>query len=257
MRSANMPGRNKNLHRDRWDVKIRRKKTKERENRMRKQYRYFLMDLDGTISDPKIGITKSVAHALHYYGIEVEDLDTLKKFIGPPLTSSFQDFYGFDEAASLEAVEKYREYFKDTGIFENVLYDGMEHLLKTITEQGGHIVLATSKPEVFAKRILDYFHITKYFLFAAGSTLDTSRNRKGDVIRYALEQLSIDPSDAVMIGDREHDVIGAKENGMECIGVLYGYGDREELAQAGADEIVSTVPELEMCMMELLRGESR
>lgn len=219
---------------------------------MKQNYQYFLMDLDGTISDPKEGITKSVAYALNYYGIQVENLDTLEKFIGPPLSDSFQDFYGFDREKSLEAVEKYREYFKDKGIFENELYPGMEHLLKTITEQGGKIVLATSKPEVFAKRILEYFQISEYFTFAAGSTLDTTRNKKADVIRYALDTLGITPEEAVMIGDREHDVIGAKKNGMECIGVLFGYGDREELENAGADVIVETVEELEKKMVKLL-----
>lgn len=219
---------------------------------MRENYQYFFMDLDGTITDPKEGITKSVAYALNHYGIKVENLDTLEKFIGPPLSDSFQEFYGFDREKSLEAVEKYREYFKDKGIFENRLYPGMEHLLQIITEQGGKLVLATSKPEIFAKRILEYFHIAEYFTFAAGSTLDTTRNKKADVIRYALDSLGIEPGDAVMVGDRKHDVIGAKENGMECIGVLFGYGDREELEAAGADRIVETVEDLEKEMMELL-----
>lgn len=222
---------------------------------MKQSYQYFFMDLDGTISDPKEGITKSVAYALDYYGIKVENLDTLEKFIGPPLSDSFQEFYGFDREKSLDAVEKYREYFKDKGIFENELYPGMEQLLKTITEQGGKIVLATSKPEVFAKRILEYFHIDKYFTFAAGSTLDTTRNKKADVIRYALDSLGIAPEEAIMVGDRKHDVIGAKENGMACIGVLFGYGDREELESAGADVIVETVEELEEKMKKLLKTD--
>lgn len=220
---------------------------------MKQSYQYFFMDLDGTISDPKEGITKSVAYALNYYGIKVENLDTLEKFIGPPLSDSFQEFYGFDREKSLEAVEKYREYFKDKGIFQNELYPGMEQLLKTITQQGGKMVLATSKPEVFAKRILEYFHIEDYFIFAAGSTLDTTRNKKADVIRYALDSLGIAPEEAVMIGDRKHDVIGAKENGMACIGVLFGYGDREELESAGADTVVETVEELEEKMKKLLK----
>lgn len=219
---------------------------------MRENYQCFFMDLDGTITDPKEGITKSVAYALNHYGIKVENLDTLEKFIGPPLSDSFQEFYGFDREKSLEAVEKYREYFKDRGIFENELYSGMEQLLKNVTEHGGKLVLATSKPKIFAKRILEYFHIAEYFTFAAGSTLDTTRNKKADVIRYALDSLGIEPEDAVMVGDRKHDVIGAKENGMECIGVLFGYGDREELEAAGADRIVETVEDLEKEMMELL-----
>lgn len=222
---------------------------------MERKYQYFLMDLDGTITDPKEGITKSVAYALRYYGIQVENLDTLEKFIGPPLSDSFQEFYGFEEEKSLEAVEKYREYFKDRGIFENKLYPGMEKLLKTIVGQGGKIALATSKPEVFAKRILEHFQIAEYFTFTAGSTLDTTRNTKGAVIRYALEHLGISGEDAVMVGDRRHDVIGAKENGMECIGVLFGYGDRAELEEAGADEIVETVEQLQTEMEKRIRKE--
>lgn len=191
---------------------------------------YIFMDLDGTISDPKEGITKAVAHALSYYGIQVENLDTLEKFIGPPLLDSFQDFYGFSEEQSREAVGKYREYFSRQGLFENVLYDGMKELLA----------------EVYTVQILKYFEIEQYFYFFAGSTLDGSRSKKGDVIRYALDSLKITADQAVMVGDRKHDVIGAKENGMYVIGVLYGYGDRMELETAGADCIVADVNELKV-----------
>ena len=172
---------------------------------------YIFMDLDGTISDPKEGITKAVAHALSYYGIQVENLDTLEKFIGPPLLDSFQDFYGF-----------------------------------SVTSQGKKIVIATSKPEVYTVQILKYFESEQYFYFVAGSTLDGSRSKKGDVIRYALDSLKITADQAVMVGDRKHDVIGAKENGMYVIGVLYGYGDRMELETAGADCIVADVNELKV-----------
>ena len=196
---------------------------------------YIFMDLDGTISDPKEGITKAVAHALSYYGIQVENLDTLEKFIGPPLLDSFQDFYG-----------KYREYFSRQGLFENVLYDGMKELLAEVTSQGKKIVIATSKPEVYTVQILKYFEIEQYFYFVAGSTLDGSRSKKGDVIRYALDSLKITADQAVVVGDRKHDVIGAKENGMYVIGVLYGYGDRMELETAGADCIVADVNELKV-----------
>ena len=205
---------------------------------------YIFMDLDGTISDPKEGITKAVAHALSYYGIRVENLDMLEKFIGPPLMDSFQDFYGFSEERSREAVEKYREYFGRQGLFENVLYDGMRELLSEAVSLGKKLVIATSKPEVYTEKILKYFDIEKYFLFAAGSTLDGSRSKKGDVIRYALDSLKIRADQAVMVGDRKHDVIGAKENGLYSIGVLYGYGDRKELETAGADCIIASVEEL-------------
>lgn len=205
---------------------------------------YIFMDLDGTISDPKEGITKAVAHALSYYGIRVENLDMLEKFIGPPLMDSFQNFYGFSEERGREAVEKYREYFGRQGLFENVLYDGMRELLSEAVSLGKKLVIATSKPEVYTEKILKYFDIEKYFLFAAGSTLDGSRSKKGDVIRYALDSLKIRADQAVMVGDRKHDVIGAKENGLYSIGVLYGYGDRKELEIAGADCIVTDVQEL-------------
>ena len=190
---------------------------------------YIFMDLDGTISDPKEGITKAVAHALSYYGIQVENLDTLEKYIGPPLLDSFQDFYGFSEEQSREAVGKYREYFSRQGLFENVLYEGMKELLAEVASLGKKIVIATSN-----------------FYFFAGSTLDGSRSKKGDVIRYALDSLKITADQAVMVGDRKHDVIGAKENGMYVIGVLYGYGDRMELETAGADCIVADVNELKV-----------
>ena len=212
---------------------------------------YIFMDLDGTISDPKEGITKAVAHALSYYGIRVENLDTLEKFIGPPLMDSFQDFYGFSEERSREAVEKYREYFGRQGLFENVLYDGMRELLSEAVSLGKKLVIATSKPEVYTEKILKYFDIEKYFLFAAGSTLDGSRSKKGDVIRYALDSLKIRADQAVMVGDRKHDVIGAKENGLYSIGVLYGYGDRKELETAGADCIVTDVEELKEKLISL------
>lgn len=213
--------------------------------------KYIFMDLDGTISDPKEGITKAVAHALSYYGIQVENLDTLEKFIGPPLLDSFRDFYGFSEERSREAIEKYREYFGRQGLFENVLYDGMKELLAAVVSHGKKIVIATSKPEVYTVQILKYFGIEHYFQFVAGSTLDGSRSKKGDVIRYVLDSLKITADQAVMVGDRKHDVIGAKENGMYAVGVLYGYGDRKELETAGADCIVTDVEKLKEKLIDL------
>ena len=130
-----------------------------------KNYKYILFDLDGTLTDPKEGITKSVAYALEYYGIHVEDLDSLCKFIGPPLKDSFITYYDFDEEKAEEAVEKYREYFKPHGVFENKIYAGVDNLLKTLKERGKVIILATSKPTVFAKTILEHFDLMKYFSF--------------------------------------------------------------------------------------------
>ena len=214
-----------------------------------KNYKYVLFDLDGTLTDPKEGITKSVAYALEAYGIHVEDLDSLCKFIGPPLKDSFVKFYRFSEEQGYEAVEKYREYFRPHGVYENKVYAGVDKLLAELKASGKMIILATSKPTVFANTILEHFDLMKYFDVVCGSELDGSRVKKGDVIAYALEQVAekdtgFDKSKAVMIGDREHDILGAKENGLDSIGVLYGYGDRAEHEAAGAGYIVETVEEL-------------
>lgn len=215
-----------------------------------KDYQYILFDLDGTLTDPKVGITKSVAYALNNYGIKVEDLDLLCKFIGPPLKDSFMKFYGFDERKAGEAVEKYREYFRPHGVYENRVYDGVEDLLRRLKEHGKTVVLATSKPTVFAETILKHFGLHHLFDYVAGSELDGTRVKKGDVIAYALEQAGImDKSRAVMVGDREHDIIGARENGLDAIGVLYGYGCREEFDKNGADKVVGTVEELENILL--------
>lgn len=205
-------------------------------------YNTVLFDLDGTLTDPGLGITNSAAHALRYWGIHVEDRAALYKFIGPPLQDSFQNFYGFSKDDSKLAIERFREYFREKGIFENELYDGIDLLLKTLKDNGKTIILATSKPEEFAKTILSHFHLDTYFDFVAGASMDETRCRKADVINYALENYGIkDFSDAVMIGDREHDILGAKQVGMDSIGVLYGYGSREELEHAGATYIAESV----------------
>lgn len=210
-----------------------------------KHYQYILFDLDGTLTDPKEGITKSVAYALNFYGITVDNLDSLCKFIGPPLKESFMKFYGFEDEKAEEAVEKYREYFRPHGVYENKVYDGVDKLLESLAECGKTLILATSKPTVFARTILEHFDLMKYFDVVCGSELDGTRVKKGDVILYALEQAGVvDKSQAVMIGDREHDIIGAKQNGLASIGVLYGYGCVEEFQEYGADAIVATVAEL-------------
>lgn len=218
-----------------------------------KQYQYIFFDLDGTLTEPKVGITKSVAYALKYYGIHVEDLDTLCPFIGPPLKDSFMKYYGFNDAKAEEAVEKYREYFRPYGIYENEMYEGVDNLLTQLKECGKTIVLATSKPTVFAEIILKHFGLRSYFDCVVGSELDGTRVKKGDVIAYALEEIGVtDKSKVVMIGDRDNDILGAKENGLDCIGVLYGHGSREELELAGADRIVETVEELSSSLSQYL-----
>lgn len=215
-------------------------------------FQYCFFDLDGTITDPKIGITSAVAYALEKYGITVEDKDQLTTFIGPPLHESFCKFFGFSNMAAYDAVDKYREYYKVQGIFENFLYDGMADLLKRLQQAGKQVIMATSKPEVFARQIAEHFQIDSYFTCITGSNLDGTRVAKAEVIACAMERIGKkDATDAVMIGDRMHDIIGAKKTGMKSIGVLYGYGSREELEAAGADYIVPSVADLEKLLLTL------
>ncbi len=199
------------------------------------KYRYIFFDLDGTLTDPGLGITNSVQYALRQFGIDVQDRRELYPFIGPPLSESFVKFYGFTEEQAQEAVTQYRVYFADTGIFENSVYPGIPELLKALNDAGMRPVLATSKPAVFAERILEHFDLKQYFHFVSGSELNGARVEKADVIRFALEALSItDPNDVIMVGDRCFDVEGAAACGISAIGVLYGYGDEKELAHAVA-----------------------
>ncbi len=207
-------------------------------------YSTVLFDLDGTLTDPGEGITNSVAYALGRYGIEVGDKKSLYSFIGPPLKDSFMKYYGFSSEKAMEAITVYREYFRDKGIFENEVYEGIPDLLGKIKASGRKIVLATSKPEEFAVRILEHFDLMKYFDVVAGASMDEKRNKKGDVIKYALQKGDLAEDSCVMIGDREHDISGAKENALPSIGVLYGYGSREELEKAGADYIAEAVDDI-------------
>ncbi|MCR1918997.1 HAD family hydrolase [Frisingicoccus caecimuris] len=216
----------------------------------------ILFDLDGTLTDPGVGITNSVMYALEKYGITVSDKSELYKFIGPPLMQSFEKYYGFDQNKAERAVALYREYFQDRGIFENEIYDGIQQLLDALKVQGKVIGLATSKPEIYAKQILEHFGLDDYFDFVSGSMLNGERTDKGEVIAWAIQLLGerarYTLEEMVMIGDREHDVIGARKNGLASIGVLFGYGSREELTGAGADVVVSSVCEL----TEMLTGEA-
>lgn len=192
----------------------------------------ILFDLDGTLTDPGVGITNSVMYALEKYGITVSDKSELYKFIGPPLMQSFEKYYGFDQNKAERAVALYREYFQDRGIFENEIYDGIQQLLDALKVQGKVIGLATSKPEIYAKQILEHFGLDGYFDFISGSMLNGERTDKGEVIAWAIQLLGEKQrytlEEIVMIGDREHDVIGARKNGLASIGVLFGYGSREE-----------------------------
>lgn len=215
-----------------------------------KQYKYLLFDLDGTITDSETGITRCVAYALNYFGIQVNDLRELSPFIGPPLLDSFKDFYNFTDEQATVAVAKYRERYADKGILENELYPGIEELLADAQKNGKTVILATSKPEIFAKRILDHFGLSDYFSFVAGSGLDGSLHTKTDVINYILQSNQIiNLESVVMIGDRKHDIIGAKNVGIDSIGVLYGFGDYKELSDAGADHIAEDIPALRKLLL--------
>ena len=214
--------------------------------------KYILFDLDGTVTDPMIGITKSVRYALNKFGIEVEDLNTLCKFIGPPLKDSFMNFYNFTEEDALKAIAYYREYFSTNGLYENTVYENFEDMLIALKNDGRSLIIATSKPTVFAEKILEHFNLKKYFDFISGSNLDNTRTKKADVISYALEQQMINNMSAIiMIGDREHDIIRAKALNIESIGVLHGYGSYDELSSSGADYIVKDVSELKSLLSTL------
>jgi len=208
-------------------------------------YKYILFDLDGTLTDPQEGITKSVAYALRHYGIEPPPLEELFPFIGPPLADSFMEFYGFDKEKAAEAVWVYREYFMVTGKYENLVYEGIEGLLQSLSAAGVKLAVATSKPEVLAIDILEHFGLAKYFDIIRGSMMDGTRVKKHEVIRAVLDEFQPqDMSEIIMIGDRKFDVEGAREFGMDCIGVLFGYGSREELEEAGAKHIAEDVASL-------------
>ena len=206
------------------------------------KYKYILFDLDGTLTDPKIGITKSVQYALEKNDIEVESIRELEKFIGPPLKDSFMQFYSFDDQRAVEAIEHYREYFKDKGIYENEVYKGIEALLRKLRSKGCIIAVATSKPTVFAKRIIEYFSLEKYFDIVVGSNLDGTRVDKAVIISFTINKLKIEELEqTVMIGDRKHDIIGALKNNVDSIGVVYGYGTLEELKAVKPTYIVDSI----------------
>lgn len=213
---------------------------------------YIFMDLDGTLTNPRLGITKSVQYALAANHIHEPDLDKLCCYIGPPLRASFKEYHGLDDEEAGLAVSKYREYFTDSGIFENEVYDGMERLLARLGKAGKKLIVATSKPEYFARKILEHFALAGYFTDICGAALDESRTAKEEVIRYAMDKNGIqDLTSVVMVGDRLHDVVGAKAAGIASIGVLYGFGSREELENAGADRIADTVEALYDTIMSL------
>lgn len=215
-----------------------------------KHYQTILFDLDGTLTDSGPGIRNSVAYALRRLGCPVPEQEVLNKFIGPPLLDSFQRYCGLDLETARRGTQYYREYFRDRGIFENSVYPGIPALLADLKAAGRTVAVATSKPEVFARRILDHFGLAGYFDFVAGATMDETRLTKPAVLAYALEAMGLtDKAAAVMVGDREQDVLGARAVGLDCIGVLYGYGDRAEHEAAGAAAIAGDVAALRAVLL--------
>lgn len=214
-------------------------------------FQYCLFDLDGTLTDPKEGITKSVQYALKAFDIEEPDLEKLEVFIGPPLKDSFMEFYGLTGEQALKAVEVYRERFRPIGVLENYIYEGIPEMLKDLYESGKKLAVASSKPYCFVKQILEHFKIEKYFDVIVGSELDGTRGTKEEVVEEALRQLKIldlpageRKSKCAMAGDRKFDIQGAKAHGLTGVGVRFGYAPEGELEAEGADYVVDTVAEL-------------
>ena len=194
------------------------------------QYELVLFDLDGTLTDSGLGIMNSVQYALKKIGRGVENLEELKCFVGPPLAQQFAKFCGFSD-----------EYNEGKGMLENAVYDGIPEGLEQLKNAGIRLAVATSKPEKYARKIAEHFKIAPYFEFIGGANMDGSRTKKAEVIEYVLKNCKVEDRQSVlMVGDREHDILGAKACKVSALGVLYGYGDRAELEDAGADWIVST-----------------
>ena len=221
---------------------------------MKMKYQLCLFDLDGTLTDPKLGITKSYQYALKAFGIH-EELDKLTKFIGPPLRGVFKEHYGFSASEAEKAVDKFREYFSVTGLFENDVYTGIRELLKWLKDNGAVMAVTTSKATVYAAQILEHFHLDGYFSFVSGDEMDgnLSKNGKGEIIKIALDALNLERLlSAAIIGDRKHDMLGGHDAGIDGIGITWGYGSRAELEEAGATWIVESTDEL----YRLIAGES-
>ena len=208
-------------------------------------YKYILFDLDGTLIEPKEGITKCVAYALNKFGIKVKNLDDLTVFIGPPLIDSFMKYYNMSLDDAKLAVKFYRERFQVNGILECELYKNVEETLKKLKKENKILLIATSKPEDFTNSILKRLDIYKYFDLIVGATLDGSRGEKSGVIKYALDQINIiDLSEVIMVGDRMFDIFGAKKNNIDSIGVSYGYAIDNELFESNPTFIVNDIEDI-------------
>jgi len=206
-------------------------------------YDTIIFDLDGTLTDSGPGIKNSVKYALNKYKVSLAE-DRLTSFIGPPLVDSFMRECGFDKEKATEAVIIYREYYTTKGMFENSVYEGMEETLKTLKDEGKKLMVATAKPEVFAKQILEHFDLAKYFDFIGGALMNESRANKKEVLRYVIEENNINVKTALMVGDRKDDAGAAIGENMDILGVLFGYGTEEELTNAGVKMFASSPAEI-------------
>ncbi|MEF7655331.1 HAD family hydrolase [Bacillus thuringiensis] len=214
-------------------------------------YTTFLFDLDGTLTDPKEGIVNSVLYALKKLGIEELHINDLHSFIGPPIQQSFVERYNMNEGEVERAVFYFREYLKQRGLLENNVYEGIPNLLKQLKDTGNRLFIATSKPTIFAEQVIEHFQLTNYFEDIIGSNLDGTRIKKEEIIAHILQtNEELNKEEIVMIGDRKHDIIGANQNGIASIGVLYGYGSETELTEMGATHIANDVKELHHLCLE-------
>lgn len=213
-----------------------------------------LLDLDGTLTEPYEGISRSVVHALAQFGVPAPDEATLRSYIGPPMIESFRAVFGGDEAKAEAALGHYRHRFGERGLFENAVFDGIPEAISDLRREGVRIVLATSKPRFYAVQILEHFGLMPLFDAAHGSELDGRNNHKTDLIAHIIDAERVDPARAVMVGDRRHDVIGARANGVRCIAVEWGYGTDAEFAECLPDRRIGSVGDLAPAVLEMLRG---
>jgi len=207
-------------------------------------FKYILFDLDGTLTDSKEGLFKSFQHALLHFGIDEQDPENLKRFIGPPAHYAFCEFYDFSEEDAIKAIEVFRERFSVKGIYENKLYPGIFNMLKTLKEHGKKVALATAKPEVFAKTVIKYFDIEQFFDCVVGTSLDNTDHNKTFILNQVLKKLNADKNTSVMVGDRKFDIEAAKECGIASIGAEYGYAPKNELKNCGADFLARSADDL-------------
>lgn len=218
-----------------------------------KKYHTIAFDLDGTLTDPKRGLTSAFAYGLRKIGVRCDDVESLKKFIGPPLRDSFRDEYSLSEKDADDALMLFREYFGIYGWWDNELYDGIHDLLSSLRAAGKTLVLATSKPEVYSSKILKLFGLSDYFAFSEGASFDSSREKKCDVLEYALNNVGVctpeEKEGALLVGDTKFDIEGARICGVDSIGVTYGYGSESELVSEGATYIAKTVAEVKKILL--------